>query len=189
MSVPGSIVAAIVALGLSVSMACGLFKTNYEEIPPAFPDPGAVAVLDTLDFNYVVSSLEGEDIPLSSFEGRVMFVNIWGTWCGPCRSELPGIQKLYDSMKDGEVAFLLLSNESPETLRSFLEAEGYALPVYVYTDPLPGSLKATSFPTTYIVDQDGMIVFKYKLTAKWNDPSTERFLKYVSGRSALSTAP
>jgi hypothetical protein len=90
-------------------------------------------------------------------------------------------------VKSNQIEFLLLSNEPADTLRTFLSSNQYSLPVYIYKDPLPENLGTSSFPTTYIINKNGMIVFKYKLSAKWNDKSTKKFLKYLSHIDAPDT--
>lgn len=170
-------IAAIVCVVLT--SACNMFKTKYEDIPPELPDLADITVLDTLDFNYPLSTMDGEAVSLADFQGKVLFVNIWGMWCGPCIRELPGIQKLHDSVNDERIAFLLLSNESIDTLNMFLEFNDYSFPVYQYADPLPAALSARSFPTTFIVDKDGNVVFRHNVTAKWNDPAVETFLTHL----------
>jgi thiol-disulfide isomerase/thioredoxin len=177
----------IFVLSVTAISGCDLFKTTYEDIPPRFPDLESIAVLDTVDYSYSLSNMDGEEVSLADFRGKVLFINIWGTWCGPCIRELPGIQKLYDSVRDDQIAFLLISNESDETLRTFLGFNDYSLPVYRYANPLPAALSARSFPTTYIVDRNGMVVFKYTVTAKWNDASTEEFLRHLVNRNSTLT--
>jgi thiol-disulfide isomerase/thioredoxin len=168
-----------VAACFAVMAACDMFKTKYEDIPPTLPDLKSIVALDTVQLDFPLLNIDGEDVSLSDFQGKVLFINIWGMWCGPCIRELPGIQKLYDSVNDDRIAFLLLSNESIDTLNMFLEFNDYSFPVYQYTDPLPAALSVRSFPTTFIVDKDGNVVFRYNVTAKWDDPSVETFLTHL----------
>src|SRR5882724_8537549 len=53
---------------------------------------------EKFDFNFHVKDLSGADIDFKKYERKVIFLNIWATWCGPCRSEMPSIQKLFDEV-------------------------------------------------------------------------------------------
>src|ERR1041385_7682386 len=50
---------------------------------------------DAFDFNFSVKDLSGNTVDFQNFRGKIVFLNLWATWCGPCRSEMPSIQKLY----------------------------------------------------------------------------------------------
>jgi thiol-disulfide isomerase/thioredoxin len=160
---------------LLVTNSC---KTKYEEIPPEFPDLESVVPIDTLDYNVDLWDLDGKLISLAKFKNEVIFLNIWGTWCGPCRAEMPGIQRLYNSMKYENVKFVLISDESIDTIKTFINSNNYNLPIYKYQKPLPKSINTTSYPTTFIINRNGEIVFRYKLSAKWDHGSTIKFLKH-----------
>ena len=114
---------------------------------------------------------------LSQFKGKVVFMNFWATWCRPCGAEKPTIQNLYNYLKNEDVVFLLISNEKKETVQAFVEKRKFTFPVYLYKDDLPNVLKSPGIPATFILDRDGVIVFKHVGLAKWDDESCWSFLR------------
>jgi thiol-disulfide isomerase/thioredoxin len=85
--------------------------------PPEFPATTAA------DFDWTVQSLDGRPFHLETAKGKVVFLNLWATWCGPCVREMPDIQRLYERMKGKGVVFLCVSNEGPDKVRRFVEQQ------------------------------------------------------------------
>jgi thiol-disulfide isomerase/thioredoxin len=156
--------------------ACNLFKTRYEEIPPDFPK--TISPLGTVDYTWRIRSLDGRELTLSQFQGKKLFINIWGTWCSPCLVELPHLQELYDSMRsDPDIAFLFVSDEPDSTLKLFVSRNDYSLPFYVCDKSKPEVFDDQAYPTTFIANSRGEIVYKKEGVAKWDHPSVMKFLQ------------
>ncbi|MDI2132525.1 TlpA family protein disulfide reductase [Yinghuangia seranimata] len=109
-------------------------------------------------------TVDGQDISLEQFKGKVVVLNVWGSWCGPCRSEAPNLQKVYDTTKDAGVAFLGINTRdtSPDAARMFEQRQQITYPS-VY-DPegkqilkFPGNLNPAAIPSTLVIDKDGRI--------------------------------
>ncbi len=147
---------------------------------PKFPSLTEESDFGKVDYNWSIHTLEGEEVQLSKFEDRVVFLNLWATWCKPCRIEMPGIQNLYDELKDEDVVFLLASNENEETVRGFMKNEPYSFPVYLFGEDLPDVFKTRGIPATFIIDRNGKIVFKHMGAAKWDDESCLRFIRSLN---------
>lgn len=145
--------------------------------PPDFPNSSQVAVYGQTDFLWSIQTLEDMEIPLSQFKGKVVFINFWATWCGPCVSEMPNIQNLYDSLKNEGVSFLIISDENVETVRDFMEKKQFSFPVYLRGPDVPIVFESDAIPITFIIDRDGRIVLKHVGSAKWDDESSQRFLR------------
>ena len=139
--------------------------------PPPFPQEESLA-----DVEWKFQSLDGEETSLSAFEGKVLFVNLWATWCGPCVVEMPSIQRLYEQFPQEDVAFLLVSDERPDVVEEFVQEKGWELPLYVSKDEKPSAFKTLGIPATFILDREGRIVFRHVGSAAWDDESTVRFL-------------
>ena len=107
----------------------------------------------------------GQEHTLSDYQGKVVFLNFWATWCPPCRAEMPDIQALYEKYKDSEdvavlgVAFPGLSGEgTAEEVASFLEENGYTYPVVMAEDvQVAFDYQIQAFPTTFMITRDGDI--------------------------------
>jgi len=111
--------------------------------------------------------LSGKEINYNETKGKVVFVNLWATWCPPCIAEFDGIQSLYNDYGD-KVEFLLVSDESPETIQKFLDKKGYNVPIFNPLTNYPEDFQARSIPKTYIIDKEGRIVVDKNGAANWN---------------------
>jgi thiol-disulfide isomerase/thioredoxin len=112
------------------------------------------------DFN--INKLELVDLKQNNFQvntkrEKPLIIHFWGTWCGPCRSEMPDIQKIYDIYKD-KIDFVLISDErSIEQLPFYIEKYQFNLPFYHSIKPLK-DYDVYSIPVTYFYDQQGILV-------------------------------
>jgi len=111
--------------------------------------------------------LEGNELNFADTKGKVVFVNLWATWCPPCIAEFQNIQDLYNDYND-EVVFLLVSDESSQTIQKFLEKKGYDIPIFNPLTNYPDDFNPRSIPRTYIIDKEGHIVVDKKGAANWN---------------------
>ncbi|MCE6990413.1 TlpA family protein disulfide reductase [Dyadobacter sp. CY323] len=108
--------------------------------------------------------------PVSMDENKLIFMNVWATWCGPCNMEMPGIQKLYDKYKSHEkIAFYIISDEDAETVNPFIERKGYNLPFYQFSGPYPAALDGNAIPRTYIIYK-GKILAEEIGASQWDRP-------------------
>lgn len=108
----------------------------------------------------------GKEHKLSDYKGKTIFLNIWATWCPPCREEMPHIEELYKEYNKNNDDVVILGLASPNTgqegdakhVKDFLKEEGYTFPVLLDEG---GSLiyqyGISSFPSTFIIDKDGYI--------------------------------
>lgn len=102
---------------------------------------------------------------LDEYKGKVIFLNFWATWCGPCRAEMPEIQDLYEKYKDSEDVVVLgvaapsMGQEtSQQGIEEFLETNGYTYPVLMDTNwELFQGYGISAFPTTFMIDVDGNV--------------------------------
>lgn len=119
----------------------------------------------------------GKPLNLSSLRGRIVVLHFWGSWCGPCRREMPDLQALAESFKGGrDVAFVLLQVREPYAkARDWARAQGIRLPLHdsgsagetddTFALAGGGRLKdrtvAAQFPTTYVLDRHGLVLFSH----------------------------
>lgn len=147
----------------------------------ALPAPAGARDEDRLsdrDYRWELRTLDGDATSLERFRGRVLFVNLWATWCPPCTAELRSIQALADSLA-GEpgVAFLLVSPESARPVRRFVRRRALTAPVYLEGTRAPARLGAFALPTTVIVDREGRIVLRRRGAADWDDARVRELLR------------
>ena len=125
--------------------------------------------------DFLLSDLEGNIIDLSAYSGQVIMLTFWGTWCGPCRREIPDFIKLYDEYNaDGlEIVGVAVQSGTSDNIKRFTEY--YKINYPILTD-IEGSESSKTFydygtvtgvgtravPTTFIIDRDGYIVKTYR---------------------------
>ncbi|MEZ0229523.1 MAG: TlpA disulfide reductase family protein [Planctomycetota bacterium] len=119
-------------------------------------------------FDFEVKTLDGQDLKLSSLKGKVVIVDVWGTWCPPCRAEIPHFVKLYETYKAQglEIVGLAFEGENPDptgTVKTFAEKNGIKYPLACLDESSP-VLKSIpefgAFPTTIFVDREGKVRLK-----------------------------
>lgn len=132
------------------------------------------------DYNWPLKTLDGKDFNLSSVKKtkkKILFVNIWATWCGPCRREMPGLQKLFNKFSK-QITFVFVSQEEASVVENFMKEHNYTLPTYLTTEKnIPAVFKTDAIPTTFIVAPHGSIVFKEVGAMNWDSPEAVKILR------------
>ncbi len=128
------------------------------------------ADLPAVDFS--LKDLSGQEQNLSSYAGKLVFLNFWATWCGPCRAEIPSMEELYLELQNqGFVIVALNSQETDEQVADFVENVGMSFPVLLDTGGRVGAAYSIrAIPTTYIIDPQGYILGRMVGTRDWYTP-------------------
>jgi thiol-disulfide isomerase/thioredoxin len=110
---------------------------------------------------FKLTTIEGKTISSEELKGKVAVINFWGTWCGPCKFELPEVQKFYEKYKDNpNVVFLTVdAKDSVEQVKKFMTEKKYTFPVMMEGDYLDQAT-VNGFPTTWFIDRSGNKVFE-----------------------------
>jgi len=129
--------------------------------------------------DFTLSLLEGETRSLSSYKGKVVFLNFWATWCGPCRIEMPSMETLYKKFRDKGLEILAVSSrEDQATVRSFFNNEGFSFPALLDLDGrVSANYGIQAIPTTFLIDRDGMIILRLVGSIDWNNPKIHAALE------------
>lgn len=109
---------------------------------------------------FTAAGLDGHSVSLSELKGRPKVLNFWGTFCQPCREEMPALQKQADQwVKEGVQVIGMNLGENGVTVRSYLEQHGIRFPVYLDTDDsIRQAYGVNQFPTTFFIRPDGTIL-------------------------------
>ncbi|GAA4010609.1 hypothetical protein GCM10022408_23680 [Hymenobacter fastidiosus] len=131
------------------------------------------------DYSLPLLTLEGKPTSLGALRGKVVFLNLWATWCPPCVAEMPGIQHLYEQLKtEPKIAFVLLSlDQNPDKARRFVARRGFTMPAYTLNGNLPAAFETGSIPTTFIISPTGEIVARHEGMADYDRPEVARLLR------------
>jgi cytochrome c biogenesis protein CcmG, thiol:disulfide interchange protein DsbE len=116
-------------------------------------------------------------VHLASYRGKVVLLNFWATWCGPCIVELPSLLQLHRDMPSLAIVAVSI-DEDPDAYRRFL-AERH-IDLITVRDPsqsAPRLFHTDMWPETYLIDRNGVIRSKYIGAQDWSSPSIRAFLK------------
>lgn len=160
--------------GLSSATNKAVLLTGIMDADPSEYVPGK----ELFNYNFSVKTLAGETIDFNKYKGKPVFLNLWATWCGPCRAEMPSIQNLYDKVNKDSVAFVVLSLDAADDLQKvnkYVESKGFTFPVFIAAE-LPQQLQVKLIPTTFVIDKDGMFAYRKEGMADYDTKQFKKFL-------------
>ncbi len=139
------------------------------------------------DFS-AVSLASGRDVSFQDeYRGGVTLVNIWATWCEPCKKEIPALDSLYRSLKDRgfRVAAVSIDTGDSTTVRSFIDQFDVAFDVlHDPTRSIEQIYQTTGVPESFLVDREGRIVRIVYGDHPWASPSNRRIIEELLDRKA-----
>jgi len=124
-----------------------------------------------------VRSLDGREVSLGDFKGKVVFLNYWSTSCEPCIAEMPGIEGLLGSLRNEGVTFLAVTQEDESVVREFLKKHPLRMPVYLSSENQPSDLLALGVPTTFLLDTRGAAMLRHSGAVNWDDDSVRAYIQ------------
>lgn len=156
----------------------GILATGL--IKPSIPENTSDFEAANMDFYF--KDTKGVVRSLGDFEGNVIFLNIWATWCPPCIAEMPSIQSLYSDFKNDEnVSFVLVSmDEDFDKAQEFMSKRNYDMPIFHYRTKVQGTYESTVIPTTYVISPDSKIVLEKRGFAKYDTEEFKSFLRELA---------
>lgn len=112
--------------------------------------------------DFTLVDLEGNKVSLSDFKGKKVFLNFWATWCPPCKSEMPEIEKVYQETKDSDLVILAVEIGEPlDTVKTFIDDNNYNFKVLLDSDQaVATNYGISAIPTSFFIDEQGNIVSK-----------------------------
>lgn len=135
----------------------------------------------------------GRSLTLADFRGKVVLLNIWATWCGPCRAEMPTLDRLQAMLggPDFEVVALSIDRAGMNVVDRFYAEIGVThLARYIDTSAKAArDLGAYGLPTTLLIDRQGREIARHVGPAEWDTPSMTTFFRRQLGREASAARP
>ena len=120
----------------------------------------------------------GEIVDLAQFRGKKVFVNLWATWCPPCRAEIPSIESLGAKTDPGKVEFVMLSlDDNFDKAKTYAANNNMKLPVYYPASDLPQLFVTDGIPKTVIFNEKGEILFNEVGSANYDTKRFQDMLK------------
>jgi len=116
-----------------------------------------------------ITDLNGNKVKLSDFKDKVIFLNLWATWCPPCRAEMPSMEKLSEKFKDKNFVILAVSQgEDLNTVTNFLKKNKYSFKIFTdEKNEVAGSYGTGSIPTSYLIDKNGNMIAQFVGGRDW----------------------
>ena len=122
--------------------------------------------------DFTLQLLSSGNATLSSYQGKVVILNFWATWCPPCRAEMPSMETLYQYYNDQGLEMLAVNlRENSRAVGQFIQRGGYTFPVLLDLDGKIGAAYGVeAIPTTYIIDRAGKIIGRLVGSINWDTP-------------------
>ena len=127
--------------------------------------------------DFRLMDLHGKAVSLSDYRGKVVLLNFWATWCGPCKIEMPGMEAMYRNLhsKGLEILAVSVDQQGPAVTRPFQEALGLSFPILHDLDYEVGlTYGARTLPMTFAIDRQGVIRQLVYGARDWNSPEALR---------------
>lgn len=138
------------------------------------PDRETVAI-DAPAPAYAARAVEGDSLALSDLRGRVVLLNIWATWCKPCREEIPALETLYQRHRAAGFDVIGVSIDAPSEagrLRPFVTELGATYPLWHDPDDrVSSTFLALGVPASYLIDRDGILRWRHMGPVRADDPA------------------
>lgn len=132
--------------------------------------------------NFSLEDLKGKRSELRHYRGKVVFLNFWATWCGPCKEEMPSMEELWKQFKDKDFVFLTISVDyaGVRPARELIEKHRYTFPVLVDSKCETLDLfQVKGIPTTFLIDKKGLIVGKAVGPRDWKKQEIATIINFL----------
>jgi thiol-disulfide isomerase/thioredoxin len=134
--------------------AFGQDKSPKKEIPKLLP-VGEVAP------DWTLKDSTGKPRTLSEYRGKVVVMDFWATWCGPCKEVMPRMQKLYEKYQDRDVVILGVDAWEQKDAAAFMQQKKFAYSLLLKGEEIAESYRVTILPSVYVVGVDGRVIYSH----------------------------
>ena len=156
----------------------GFTRTNESGFISAQRICKACACYHKKNWDVSFSNSKGETVDGNSLNRKVVFVNVWATWCPPCIAEMPSINELYKTHQaNSDIVFLLVdADDNLQKAENFITQKGFNLPVFIANTNIPSEWFEGSLPTTIVLNKKGNIVYHDTGAANYNSGKFKEFI-------------
>jgi peroxiredoxin len=139
--------------------------------------------------DFTLRDLNGNGVTLSGYRGNLVFLNFWATWCGPCREEMPSMERLYRQLGGQGLAMLAVNEkESGAQVVKFMRSYGLSFPALLDSDgKVSSAYRVWGLPTTYLIDANGRVVGMKSGSKEWASREMVDAIKRLLGETSNST--
>ena len=128
---------------------------------------------------FTLVDLHGKWISLAEYKGKVVLLNFWATWCGPCRVEMPGMETVYRELKDEGFEILAISSDPQGTVitRPFSESHNLTFPILHDAEyDVSGMYGVRTLPMSFLIDRNGTLRHRVFGARDWNSPEAKEII-------------
>ncbi|MCG8569601.1 MAG: TlpA family protein disulfide reductase [Spirochaetes bacterium] len=127
------------------------------------------------------TNLKSQSKKLSDYNGKVILLNLWATWCPPCRAEMPSMENLYKRYQGKDFVILAVSvGETQQTVQNFVKNKNFTFPIFVDDKNQATSAYSTgSIPTTYLIDQEGYLIARFVGGRDWDGEEIHQLINQL----------
>ena len=170
----------VAAVLVAVAAAAGVLWSSVGARPVSAGSPAP-------DFS--VADVHGGEATLATFAGKVLLLNVWATWCAPCREEMPSMQRLYDLFAREDFEIAAISVDAPQaSIRSalggggdpvaFADELGLTFPILLDPDgEIQGIYQTSGVPESFLIGRDGYIYKKVAGATTWDSPTNVQLVR------------
>ena len=153
-------------------------------LAPAAGARAAVPAVGTPAPDFSLKTLAGQTVRLSDLRGKVVFLNLWATWCPPCREEMPSMVRFYERFRAQGVEIVAVSEDrDPEAVRKFVKAQGVTFSVALDDEKRVYRLYgATGVPETHLIDRKGVLRAFQMGPFDWTAPEVTKRVQELLSR-------
>ncbi len=166
----------VVLLLLFFVMLAGCDNTEAGSKVPNGSLPGQVAA------DFTLTDMSGKQVSLSQFKGKVVLLNFWGTFCPPCREEMPSMERLYNNFRDKGFVILAVNIEvdGRQKVSKFLQQNPYTFPILLDDKNVAAQQYGVfRFPESFLIDRNGNVVEKIIGGRDWLSGPTFEKIKFL----------
>ncbi len=132
--------------------------------------------------DFSLRDLAGKPVRLSDFRGKVVVINLWATWCTPCRVEMPSIENLYRRFRSEGLTVLAVSFDKgqDEAVRAFVKEKNLSFPVLIDHDQdVESKYQTRTIPSTFVIDKRGVIAARVDGAKNWESEETFKAIELL----------
>ena len=170
-----------------------VFVSHFYETPVTVHDVSGVPQFDFeksavgyLAPGFTTRDLKGNRVALSDLKGQVVILNLWATWCGQCRVEMPSFENLYRRFRAEGLTVLAVSldKNKDQAVRDFIDQYRLSFPVWMDPEQEVESRYVTfTIPTTFVIDRQGRVVAKVDGAKNWESQETYDAVQFLLDKS------
>jgi peroxiredoxin len=139
--------------------------------------------------DFTLSGVEGIQVSLQQYKGKVIFLNFWATWCIPCREEMPALEKLHQTYQGQDLVVLAIDHkESPDQVKAFFAKHSLSFPAVIDANgAVFRAYSVTGMPTTYLIGRDGNILARGIGGRDWTTTEAHELLRNLMQKTPVAS--